>query len=453
MRKYIIKFISISLIVGLNWFGLSAVGDTLAYFNDIESAQENVFSAATLDFSLHSAADFSPKVTPTTTSSRNISVINNGSLGFQYTASTTNTNGSLCDYLNLSADLDGNNKYTGPLTSFYYSAGEFTTPDDWQFTATLKDNDPALQNQTCTFDFVFDGVQIGGAGFYDQEIISNTITSGQWVIPPPPPAGLKINEVYYHVKPPNENEPENEWAEIYNPTSLSIDISGWKITDNSGWERTFCVSPSTCSSTTIPAYGFAVVTPATSTWGYWPGIPSDAVKIVLGKSIGNGLANTGDRVILKNATGVEIDAVSWGDDNYAFGAGNGVKPATGAGHSIARKIKGEDTDTAGDWVDLTTPNPGTNPHLTNGEEIIIEEEIIETEEIAEIEEVLIIEEEPAIIEEEPVIEGETTTTEEIIAEETPIIDDNSTIIEESTTTEETVIEEQPVISAIEEQPA
>jgi len=104
-----------------------------------------------------------------------------------------------------------------------------------------------------------------------------------------------------------------------------------------------------------------VITAKSSTWDYWPSIPVGAIKIVLDSDIGNGLANSGDRLILKR-TGGEIDAVSWGDDGYAFGAGNGVRPATGAGHSIARKTKGVDTNSPDDWQKLIDPNPGTNPH-------------------------------------------------------------------------------------------
>jgi hypothetical protein len=103
-----IKLVSFALIVALNWSGLSAVYQTIAYYNDIEQSPVNNYTASTLDFSLNSPPDFLPVIMPNATSSRDISLTNNGILGFQYTASTSNFSGELCDYLDLSAVLDGN---------------------------------------------------------------------------------------------------------------------------------------------------------------------------------------------------------------------------------------------------------------------------------------------------------------------------------------------------------
>ena len=84
MTKSLIKIISILLIVGLNWTGLSAVGTTLAYFNDNEGPQSNAIVAATLDFHLESTSDFSPEVNEGQDTDRYIDVINDGSLSFKY---------------------------------------------------------------------------------------------------------------------------------------------------------------------------------------------------------------------------------------------------------------------------------------------------------------------------------------------------------------------------------
>jgi hypothetical protein len=169
---------------------------------------------------------------------------------------------------------------------------------------------------------------------------------------------LTINEVYYDVKCHGE-EGWNEWVEIYNPTDAAVDISGWVIQDNNSSD----VIP---SSPPIPADGFAVITPMATTWGYWPSIPAGAIKIVLGSKIGDGLNNDGDRVILKDVSGAEIDAVSYGTDTYAFSPS---VPDVAEGHSIARSPKGFDTNQASDWVDLSWPTPGTNPH-SDGDTII-----------------------------------------------------------------------------------
>ena len=202
--------------------------------------------------------------------------------------------------------------------------------------------------------------------FFDTEIVSgNTFRAGYWTTPPPPtPAQVVINEVYYDVDSAHQNagtENHNEWIELYNAGPGAVDISGWIIEDD-GPAVSADIIPSTPP---IPADTFIVITPHSSTWGYWLTIPSEAVKIVLTSTdtkIGNGLNNQSDRVILKDNNGIEVDAVSWGTDPYAFGAGNGLT-STGPSKSIARKTKGVDTDSPDDWGVLDTPNPGTNPHL------------------------------------------------------------------------------------------
>jgi len=184
-------------------------------------------------------------------------------------------------------------------------------------------------------------------------------------IPPPQiEEYIVVNEVYYDVKCHGE-EGWNEWVEIYNPTDNPVDISGWKIADNGG-EDTIP------SSDSIPPDGFAVITPKASTWSKWPSIPSGAIKIVLESKIGNGLANDGDRVILRMPDGTEIDAISYGSDTYAF---DPSVPDVAEGHSIARYPKGFDTDQASDWIDLSWPNPGTNPHASDEALIGMEGEI------------------------------------------------------------------------------
>lgn len=160
-----------------------------------------------------------------------------------------------------------------------------------------------------------------------------------------------INEVYYDVAASGKGvETTNEWVEIYNPTSLAVDISGWKICDN-----TSCRDIPASSS--VPAWGFAVLTPDISTWGYWS-IPAGASKIVLGGSIGGGLSNTGDRVILQNTSSAEIDKMSYGTDPSAF-----TLPVIDEGWSFARLIKGFDTNSASDFWANSSPNPGINPPL------------------------------------------------------------------------------------------
>jgi signal peptidase len=202
------------------------------------------------------------------------------------------------------------------------------------------------------------------AYFSDTVVVEgNTFSmASDWTTPPPPaPARVVINEVYYDVDSAHQStgtENHNEWIELYNAGPDAIDISGWIIED-SGPAASTDVIPSTPP---IPADTFVVITPSSSTWNYWPSIPSGAVKIVLTSTdtkIGNGLNNEGDRVILRDSGRNVVDAISYGNDNSVWDPGC---PSVATGHSLARSSKGYDTNQPGDFVDLATPNPGTNPH-------------------------------------------------------------------------------------------
>lgn len=182
---------------------------------------------------------------------------------------------------------------------------------------------------------------------------------------------MVVNEVFYHVGKTKGSDPSNEWVEIYNPTSTAVDISGWSICDNASCD----VIP---ASPSIPANKFAVITPVVTTWTKWPGIPADAIKIVLGSSIGSGLAKSGDRVVLKSGL-VEIDAMSYGSDTTKL---NPAAPLSGNNKSLARIIKGYDTDFATDWIINATPNPGTNPSSSGAETMRFTDDGVEVADLA-----------------------------------------------------------------------
>lgn len=166
---------------------------------------------------------------------------------------------------------------------------------------------------------------------------------------------LVINEVYYD---PDGNhligsEGQSEWVEIYNPTSNTVSLSGWSIKDNYSCDNLPGNPP-------LSAGGFAIIatTSETDFKTKWT-IPSGTVFIQLtGAAIGNGLTN-GDEISLRNApcnTESIIDHISWGDNT------NGLNPAiprVSDGHSSERDPDGKDTDTAGDFVDRSTPTPGS----------------------------------------------------------------------------------------------
>jgi hypothetical protein len=193
-----------------------------------------------------------------------------------------------------------------------------------------------------------------------------------------PEPSIVINEVYYNAdsrKACNAtgSDPLNEWIEIYNPTKDPIDISGWVIEDNSGQD----VIP---NSPAIPGNGFAVIAKDSSTWKFW-NIPDSVIKITLGSLIGDGLANDGDRVILKDSVGNIIDQMSYEGDTSIWNPAppldsGGIPYDLPDGHSLGRDPDGFDTDMADDWKDFANPTPGAltqNPQVEvivpNGGEI------------------------------------------------------------------------------------
>jgi len=180
---------------------------------------------------------------------------------------------------------------------------------------------------------------------------NNTFTASEiFPTPTPVPGQVVINEIYYDVCTPAStcgNNPQNEWLELYNNTSSDIEITGWTITDNN--------STDTIPVATISAHSFVIVTPETHTFDIWSSVPAGQ-RVILGSNIGNGLADSGDRVILRNTSSVTVDAMSWNDDNSQLDP-----PATDVskGHSLERNPVGTDTNTAADFVDRSTPTPGS----------------------------------------------------------------------------------------------
>ncbi len=163
----------------------------------------------------------------------------------------------------------------------------------------------------------------------------------------PPVAQLLITEVFAGVDAAHGTDPRHEWVELYNTTNANIDISGWTVATASSTDTL-------PSGTTIGAGSFLLVTQTNELRNYWT-IPSDVRIAVINSPIGNGLSRAGDSVVLRNTSGLNIDAVSWGTSTVAFSPSAPVVPL---GHSLSRNSIFTDTNAAGDWADRTTPTPG-----------------------------------------------------------------------------------------------
>jgi predicted ribosomally synthesized peptide with SipW-like signal peptide len=182
----------------------------------------------------------------------------------------------------------------------------------------------------------FVAVSYTGAFFSDSVMSSgNTFTAGTWSTP----ARVVINEVLYD---PTGAEPAEEWIEFYNAGGTAVDLGGYTITDNFG---TF-----TLPSYSLGAGSYAVLATSgvsfNAVYGFSPHLSGSTLS----------LSNTGDYIILKDSTSIELDIVVWGTGSYG-----GITPHydVAQGHSIARSPDGVDTDDCSvDFVDDNTPTPG-----------------------------------------------------------------------------------------------
>jgi len=184
-------------------------------------------------------------------------------------------------------------------------------------------------------------------------------------------ADILISEVFYDTP---GNESKEEWIEFYNTTSQQIDLNGWTLTDNNGTGQTFTFSNKDKIS------GNSYLTLATDRKGFRKLYGKNADGYVSLPALNNG----GEAMILKDASGTEIDAVAWEGGASAglpTGWGSSSLPVAGEGFSIYRTDVDSDSDTYSDWAtstDLgspTTQSDGTFAAKSMGpvEEIVTEE--------------------------------------------------------------------------------
>ena len=166
---------------------------------------------------------------------------------------------------------------------------------------------------------------------------------------------ILINEVMYN---PEEDDNYNEWVELFNPTNQSINVSEWSITDNFSEDFLEGDSDHGNGSTIIPPYGYAIIADhGTSIYENYS-ISNTTIKLYVDDlSIGNGLGNSNDKLILKNSNGTTIDAMEWGED---FIDVPGYPAAlVDVNHSLCRYQNTDTNDSSVDFYDGVVPTPGS----------------------------------------------------------------------------------------------
>ncbi len=144
------------------------------------------------------------------------------------------------------------------------------------------------------------------------------------------------------------------WVEIYNQTNITLDISGWKICDDTACD----ILPVDIEF--IEPHGFAVIAEDESVWHEW-NIPDNVVMIALSdRVIGGGLDYESDMLFIKRPDGIIIDQMNWGESSVAWPHYNsdvwnpGILVSTST-EILAREPLGYDTNQPEDFVEIEFP--------------------------------------------------------------------------------------------------
>jgi hypothetical protein len=122
-------------------------------------------------------------------------------------------------------------------------------------------------------------------------------------------ANIQINEV---MSDPEDDEATNEWIELYNNASASIDIINYTIKDNAGLDL-ILGGKFNGEGTIIPALSYAILTSETTRVYDNFDIPSNTIKLYVNQTrIGaSGLSNSGENLTLYDANNDVSDIVSY----------------------------------------------------------------------------------------------------------------------------------------------
>jgi hypothetical protein len=474
MKKEISKIVAISIIVALNYAGLSAVGTTLASFGDTETSEGNILTAGVLDISaspdsfLHEITDHVVEI-PITIDHALTTVSGKYKMTIEEKGESDSV---LCS--DLTGELRvpfGDVLYSGSLLDLNSATTTMSVALGESYSLRIGTSSPLtkeLNGKTCKFEIHVVVWQEGvenptDGGFADMEIISGEITS--WAFG----NGIVLNEFLprpfgvdygFDFGDDNSDMPKGEWVELYNNGSTAYDISGWYIKDGASNKipvgASHLLSPAT---TIIPAHGFVVV------------YMNNAI-----------LNNGGDTITLYNSSDTPIDSYTYdshsefcdleatpGEINDEAGSGG----TTGCGGVPKNKSYARIPDGIGEWVD-PIPTPGGVNEI--GNEVPMEQKIIidnesmsvispENETVTENNDATnTVSEEPSVVEEtagleivvktDPAIEPKTIV--EIIVESVIVADHN--LESEQETIVGTVVENAPDegliwTDAVEETPA
>ncbi|MBU4353627.1 lamin tail domain-containing protein [Patescibacteria group bacterium] len=405
MNKHISKILSILLIAGLNWTGLSAIGDTFAYFNDIEGAQENTLSAGTLDFRLtkQNVSGFVGIENNGEIFHTSVAIPESGSMPMQYFAYSASASPA-CSEFRVRVKQNEAEIFNGPLPDFL--SATTTVFGTWKFEFDMPVGAAVTQGNLCQADIIFSAwrEEIASpeeSGFFDIETLSLNLKAKTIV----------LNEILANPNPSHSYPANREFIELKNNGNAPVDVAGWKVSEISGAsEKKYTITTAGGSYTASP-YGGSTIIPV----GGW---------LVLLLSDATVLNNDGDTIRLYDSSDNKLDEYSYKIAKY--------------GMSDARYLDG-----IGDWVD-PIPTPG-GMNILEGENISV------VPSVAQVAEPIIIDE-PAetstldvdVIEEEEIVEA-PTPSDVLVGEDGAPTESVGEEIAENPVVEEEIVEELPAV--------
>jgi hypothetical protein len=127
--------------------------------------------------------------------------------------------------------------------------------------------------------------------------------------------------------------PNDEWIELYNPSSLDVDITGWSLYGDDNTANKVG-SPNITLKGKIPAHGYFLLETDEAATNF----PSDQLY-----SAGGDLLNSGERLYLKNGTGTLIDTANLDGGSW---------PAGSTSYASMERVAGTNT-----WVTYAGTQP------------------------------------------------------------------------------------------------
>ncbi|RMH69232.1 MAG: PKD domain-containing protein [Gemmatimonadetes bacterium] len=248
---------------------------------------------------------------------------------------------------------NANGAYTGTIsqTISFSSAGSSDADGSivsylWDFGdgATSTTMNPVYSySSTGTYTVTLTVTDNLGATGTDQT--TATITSGG-----SGSTGVIFSEILYDTPGTDSDE---EWIELYNGGSSTIDLGGWTIIDNNGTGTSYTFS----AGTTIAPNSYLTVAAVQTGFFAMYGYDADVYGSI------PALNNGGDALILQNEAAQPVDAVAWEGGASAgvpSGWGSTTQPVCATGETIFRMDVNADTDTYADWSVATgNGNPQT----------------------------------------------------------------------------------------------